>query len=105
NRQPPSFLSKAEQAMWDALAAGPQPLAQLLRSTSGLRILNLLVSRGLVVVAGMTPSDAMHVLGKQQDWNAEAARLGATLLIREERNYGRRTEVIDELRFCGEIQE
>ena len=29
---------------------------------------------------GFTPTDALHVLGRFSEWNAEAARLGATLL-------------------------
>jgi N-methylhydantoinase A/oxoprolinase/acetone carboxylase beta subunit len=39
-----------------------------------------------VTVAGFTPSDAMHVLGRQQGWSVEAARLGAAILATEERN-------------------
>jgi N-methylhydantoinase A/oxoprolinase/acetone carboxylase beta subunit len=45
-----------------------------------------LVDRGLATLAAFTPSDAMHVLGRQQGWSVEAARLGATILATEERN-------------------
>jgi N-methylhydantoinase A/oxoprolinase/acetone carboxylase beta subunit len=51
-----------------------------------------LVDRGLANIAGFTPSDAMHVLGRQQGWNVEAARLGAVVLATEERNARARKE-------------
>jgi N-methylhydantoinase A/oxoprolinase/acetone carboxylase beta subunit len=35
-----------------------------------------------VHLSGFTPSDAAHVLGRQSNWNAEAARLGAALFAR-----------------------
>ena len=41
------------------------------------------MARGLVHVSGFTPSDAAHVLGKQSNWNAAAARLGAELFARK----------------------
>ncbi|RUU11185.1 hydantoinase/oxoprolinase family protein, partial [Mesorhizobium sp. USDA-HM6] len=44
--------------------------------------LNRLVARGLVHISGFTPSDAAHVLGKQANWDAVAARLGAELFSR-----------------------
>ena len=61
----------------------PLPLDRLLASTAQNATLNRLVSRGLVHVAGFTPSDAAHVLGKQANWNADAARLGAELFARK----------------------
>ena len=39
--------------------------------------------RGLVRRAGFTPTDALHVLGRFDRWDAEAARLGATLLAEQ----------------------
>src|SRR5690606_28342988 len=44
--------------------------------------LNRLVARGLVQVVGFTPSDAAHVLGRQDNWDAACARLGAELFAR-----------------------
>ena len=61
----------------------PQPLDRLLASTAQNATLNRLVSRGLVHVSGFTPSDAAHVLGKQANWDAAAARLGAELFARK----------------------
>jgi N-methylhydantoinase A/oxoprolinase/acetone carboxylase beta subunit len=45
----------------------------------------VLEARGLVRRAGFTPTDALHVLGRLALWNADAARLGASLLAEEMR--------------------
>jgi N-methylhydantoinase A/oxoprolinase/acetone carboxylase beta subunit len=44
------------------------------------------VDRGLATLAGFTPTDALHVLGRQDGWSHEASRLGAAILATEERN-------------------
>lgn len=75
-------LSTAEARLYAEVTVTPQPLDRLLSSTAQLATLNRLVSRGLVHVAGFTPSDAAHVLGRQSNWSAEAARLGAELFAR-----------------------
>lgn len=78
----PASLGLAERRLWDALGDGPQPLNGLLRNFASMLPLSRLVERGLVIYGGFTPSDAAHLLGKQQDWSLEAARLGAELLAR-----------------------
>ncbi len=75
-------LTSAEAKLYDLIGAEPLPLDTLLTSTAQNATLNRLVSRGLVHVAGFTPSDAAHVLGRQANWNAAAARLGAELFAR-----------------------
>ena len=42
------------------------------------------MERGLVIVSGLTPSDAAHILGRQTDWNAAAAQIGAELWIKDD---------------------
>jgi hypothetical protein len=64
------------------MTAVPQPLDRLLTSNAQMATLNRLVARGLVHVAGFTPSDAAHVLGLQSNWDAGTARLGAELFAR-----------------------
>ena len=76
-------MSASEQRLWDALEAGPQSLEQLLPSSALSRPLGRLVDRGLVIAAGFTPSDAAHILGRQDGWSREAAVLAARLLARE----------------------
>jgi N-methylhydantoinase A/oxoprolinase/acetone carboxylase beta subunit len=85
-RDPGAQLDRLEQRVWDMLAEVPRRLGDVARTGQGVEAVRRLVDRGLVTVAGFTPSDAMHVLGRQADWNGEAARLGAVILATEERN-------------------
>ncbi|QPC86506.1 hydantoinase/oxoprolinase family protein [Mesorhizobium sp. NBSH29] len=76
-------LSPAEAKLYEAIGGVPQPLDRLLTSNAQTATLDRLVSRGLVHIAGFTPSDAAHVLGRQANWNGQAARLGAQLFARK----------------------
>ncbi len=58
----------------------------VVRSGAGLEALRRLADAGLATLAAFTPSDAMHVLGRQQGWCREAAECGARILATEERN-------------------
>ncbi len=49
-----------------------------------------LVSRGLVMIAGVTPSDAAHVLGRLQSWDGSAALKAVTLFSRRRNGRGDR---------------
>nr|WP_153369434.1 hydantoinase/oxoprolinase family protein [Rhizobium sp. ICMP 5592] len=84
-----SGLTPLEQALFDKIGAVPLALDQLLISTSQKATLDRLVARGLVHLCGLTPSDAMHVLGRQSQWNGEAARLGLALAMRMKDGSGR----------------
>jgi N-methylhydantoinase A/oxoprolinase/acetone carboxylase beta subunit len=77
-------LSPAQAELWTMLEAGPMPLAAIAQRYATLKAVDRLLERGLVIVAGLTPSDAAHILGRQDQWNAKAARLGAELWIRED---------------------
>jgi N-methylhydantoinase A/oxoprolinase/acetone carboxylase beta subunit len=85
-------LDRLEQRMFDALTEQPQSVAAVARTTPGVEALRRLVDRGLATLAGFTPSDALHVLGRQQGWCAETARLAAAVLALEERQAGARRE-------------
>jgi N-methylhydantoinase A/oxoprolinase/acetone carboxylase beta subunit len=91
-RDPGGHLDRLEQRVWDALTGTPRSLGETARTAQGVEALRRLVDRGLASVAAFTPSDAMHVLGRQHDWNVEAARLGAMILATEERNATARKE-------------
>ncbi|MET3645786.1 hydantoinase/oxoprolinase family protein [Phyllobacterium ifriqiyense] len=84
-----SGLSKGEAELYERMTTEPQPLDRLLASVSQTAAITRLVSRGLVHLAGFTPSDAGHVLGLQNNWNAEAARYGAILYARRKDGAGR----------------
>ena len=79
-------LDRLELRVWHALGTTPRRLDQVAHTAQGVEALRRLVDRGLATLAGFTPSDALHVLGRQGDWSCDAARLGAAILATEERN-------------------
>jgi len=101
--EPPASLDRLEQRVWASLSSIPRPLDDIARTTPGVEAVRRLVDRGLATLAGFTPSDAMHVLGRQQDWNAEAARLGAAVLALEERNASARREAAAPEALCERV--
>ena len=74
-----------ELAIWDRLEDGPVSLEELLGRQSPEQPLRRLVDKGLAIISGFTPSDASHVLGLHDAWNAKAAELGAAIWARRER--------------------
>ena len=81
-------LTANETRLWEALADGPVALETLFAGDHPERSLRRLVKRGLAVLAGFTPSDAAHVLGRHESWSAEAARLGAVVWARRAADCG-----------------
>jgi N-methylhydantoinase A/oxoprolinase/acetone carboxylase beta subunit len=84
-----SGLQPQEQALYEKIGATPLPLDGLLATTLQKATLDRLVARGLVHICAITPSDAMHVLGGQGQWDAVAARLGLELAARTRDGTGR----------------
>jgi N-methylhydantoinase A/oxoprolinase/acetone carboxylase beta subunit len=86
-------LSETQAEIWEALAQGPVPLAELFRNVRishfRRRALARLAERGLAVMSSFTPTDAAHVLGYHHDWSLEAAQLGAELWVRRAAESGR----------------
>jgi N-methylhydantoinase A/oxoprolinase/acetone carboxylase beta subunit len=89
---PAATLDRLERRIFDALGCVPRGVDAVARTTPGVAALRRLVDRGLATVAAFTPSDAQHVLGRQQGWCVESARLGAALLALEERNASARRQ-------------
>ena len=82
------------------------PLADIVTNRMELQSIDQLVTGGLVQVAGLTPSDASHVLGLQGQWDKDAAEKALTLFGRQRTGSGDRlcsdatqmaTRVIDRL--------
>lgn len=71
---------------------GPSPVARLIScwtATAQLATLDRLVARGLCISGGITPSDAMHVLGRQGQWDRMVvAELGLRLAMRRKNGAG-----------------
>ena len=91
-RDPDARLDRLEERVWQALTTEPRPLGEVANTAAGVNAVRQLVDRGLATLASFTPTDAMHVLGRQEGWSIEAARLGATILATEERNARARPE-------------
>lgn len=77
-------LGEGELALLDEISSGPglAPVNQLIRVRVQISRLRRLVSRGLVTLSAVTPSDAAHILGFHDAWDDEAARKGVALLAR-----------------------
>ena len=72
----------ADAKVLDAIDVHPVSADTVLRSQLDRSALDRLVARGLVQVAGVTPTDAAHVLGQHDAWNTDAAHLAVDLLAR-----------------------
>ncbi len=72
-------LSAREEKLLHAIGDRAQALGDVLGSRLELVALERLVSRGLVMMAGITPSDAAHVLGMVKAWDIAAARSALSL--------------------------
>lgn len=83
-RQAGARLPEAESEILDILTERPLALAALAeqRRAGALarRQVEGLEGRGLARRAAFTPTDALHVLGRFERWDREAAHLGAELL-------------------------
>ncbi len=68
----------------------PMPVGAALTSRLEVAALERLVARGLVMISGVTPSDASHVLGRLTAWDAGAAEKAVRLLTRRRNGRGER---------------
>ena len=75
--------SRRERTLLDRLASGPVALDRLLESQAETGALESLVGRGLVTLSAVTPSDAAHVLGMHDTWDAAAAFAGISLFAEQ----------------------
>ena len=84
----------------------PMAVSAVLTSRLEAAALERLVARGLVMLSGVTPSDAAHVLGRQTGWDAAASEKAVRLMGRRRTGAGERfatspealaTSIIDQL--------
>ncbi len=66
----------------------PVPVVEIINSRLEAAALQRLVARGLVMLSGVTPSDAAHVLGRQNGWDASAAEKAVRLIGRRRNGAG-----------------
>ncbi|MCR9148588.1 MAG: hydantoinase/oxoprolinase family protein [Rhodobacteraceae bacterium] len=87
---PPPAAGPREEAILERLAAGPVRLGAAVRTRLEEAALNRLVARGEVMVSGVTPSDAAHVLGRLSAWDGAAAEKALALFARRRDASGER---------------
>ena len=80
--QPAVGLSEREATVLARVGTGVRALGDVLRTRMEHGALNRLVDRGLVQIAGITPSDASHVLNRVSAWDRDAAEKALTIFAR-----------------------
>lgn len=68
----------------------PMTMAAALTSRLEVAALERLVARGLVMISGVTPSDAAHVLGRLSSWDGAAAEKALRLIAKRRTGAGER---------------
>ena len=89
-KTPPEGLDPREQTVADRLNDGPLRIGDAVRTRMENPALMRLVGRGHVMIAGVTPSDASHVLGRVSAWDSLAAEKALTLFARRRKGNGDR---------------
>ncbi len=82
-------LTDQDQAFLETIPPKPVPLSSILRMRMQHSALRRLVGRGLVIQAGVTPSDAAEILDLHAGWNRDAAHKAALLMARRKDAAGR----------------
>ncbi|UWR15518.1 hydantoinase/oxoprolinase family protein [Sulfitobacter sp. M368] len=81
-------LGTRELALLERIGNQVHPLGDIIRSRVELGALKRLVERGQIQIAGVTPSDASHVLGRVMEWDTGAARKALRLFGRRRTGAG-----------------
>lgn len=76
--------NEIESSILKKLSDGPVSLSGLLKRVRLLKKhhkqIDVMEQKGLITYSSFTPTDALHVLGRFEKWNIEAAVLGAELM-------------------------
>ena len=81
-------LAPRDAVVLERIGQAVHPLGDVLKARTEVAALRRLVERGLVQVAGVTPSDASHALGRVDAWDGDAARKALTLFGRRRTGAG-----------------
>ena len=77
-----SGLAPRDQAVMDRVTPQIQPLGHVVKTRLDMQAINRMVSRGMVQISAITPTDASHVLGRVSVWDREAAEKALLLFGR-----------------------
>lgn len=83
-------LTVREEVLLERLKGGVLPMGAALKNRIEAQALKRLVSRGLVQIAALTPSDASHALGRVDVWDCDAAMKALSLMGRRRTGAGER---------------
>jgi N-methylhydantoinase A/oxoprolinase/acetone carboxylase beta subunit len=86
----PEGLDAREATVASRLQDGPVRWLDAVQSRVEGPALARLVQQGLVMISGVTPSDASHTLGHMTDWDVDAATKALTLFARRRIGSGER---------------
>ncbi|MEP6826565.1 MAG: hydantoinase/oxoprolinase family protein [Aestuariivirga sp.] len=75
-------LLPKESEVLAQISSTPVPLRKVAMGTVAARAVASLRKKGLIQYSALTPSDAAHVLGLQNNWNGVAARHATALALR-----------------------
>jgi len=88
--EPTDGLDKREAAIVARLRAGPLRMGDAVTTRIEAPALGRLVTRGLAIIAGVTPSDASHALSMVNAWDAAAATKALAVFARKRNGAGDR---------------
>ena len=86
----PTGLSEREARVLGRVGDAAWEMGKLLSNRMEQAALRQLVARGLVMISGVTPSDAAHVLGILDSWDGDAARAAVELFSRQRNGAGQK---------------
>jgi len=79
-----------EATLMERIGDQAWPMGKIVHNRMELGALQILVGRGLVMMSGITASDAAHVLGRLSAWDAQAAEKALELFSRQRTGGGNR---------------
>lgn len=86
----PEGLDEREAVVAGRLADGALRLGHAVQNRTETPAMGRLINRGFVMLAGVTPSDAAHVLGLSDSWDKAAAEKALALFARRRTGAGQR---------------
>ena len=81
-------LDDREQRILDSLTDSPSTWRSVVMDRRAETAMQRLIARGVVGTAGVTPTDAAHVLGLHDAFDAETAHAGLALMTRHRDRFG-----------------
>jgi len=83
-------LGAREQRFLEKVGDGACPMQDVVANRADIAALPKLIARGLVLISGLTPSDASHHLARQAMWDTAAADKALRLFCRKKTGAGDR---------------